>query len=663
MVNNLWSELQRRNVIRAALGYIAVSWVILQAISILFPLFQLPDSLQRIIVISLIVLFPFWLVFAWIYEYTPEGFKKTGDVPNDESITGATGRNLNAIILAGMTLAIILLISDRMIDFSDNEADKTIDDTSIAVLPFKNMSVNQANQHFCDGMMEAILNHLSKIPDLRVISRTSVEQFRENPPPIPTIRDQLDVSFIVEGSVQRIENQALITVQLINAKKDNHIWSEAYDRDLSEIFVVQAEITRLIADELKAKLRPDIQERIEAIPTEDPIAYDYYLRGNEFLFEANSWLQSDEEWHELLKKASLSFKLALERDSSFADAIIGLARVEYKKNVETSILEKDYLKNVLILVDQALSINPFLSEGYVLRSQYYSLHNQISKAKNDIDNGLKLKPNDIELLFADFDYYRLFEFDYEKAISTLHKLDGLVSSKEELLQLCNSRSSLFSSIGDMNMLESNFHKCQLLNPDQPNYFDWVFNVTGRAEKNIAYINEHFPETQYKHVRLGGCYVYLRDYSSANEHFKIWEQLVKEESANNWLSINDWHRYGQALVGVGEIEKGKDLLLRQLEINKTKYSLERTGISGLGAIYDVAGIYSFIGEKDSCYHWLSKLEYAESWLREGWMTSFINYDPLFDNIRNEERFEKILARAYRQQGAAQQSVRELLSLYN
>jgi adenylate cyclase len=262
-----------------------------------------------------------------VYALANEGFP----VPKASSLTGKL-KEKNKIPLSNyktwLIFALLLFIGWLAYNtyWQKANVDTAYVEKSIAVLPFNNESSNKENQYFCNGIMEGILDHLAKISDLTVISRSSVEQFRNARPSAKKMAEALEVKYLVEGSVQRIGDQAIIFAQLTYAETNRHVWSNKYERNLADIFAIQAEITQSIADELHALIAPELKGRIEAVPTTDPLAYDYFLKGNEYLFEANSFIQSNEKWNDLLNKAKLSYELSLERDTSFAEAIIGLAK-------------------------------------------------------------------------------------------------------------------------------------------------------------------------------------------------------------------------------------------------------------------------------------------------------------------------------------------------
>ena len=217
-----------------AITYGVVSWLIIQIATSTFPYLNIPDWCITFVIWAVIIGFPIALVLAWAFEMSPEGIiRTTSETANENPLPDYKKKPLTSKVLISILLLLVIgqFVYNRY--WTGDDVDVTKLEKSIAVLPFKNMSSNEENQYFCDGMMEAILNHLSKIPELRVVSRTSVEQYRNNPPPITTIGEELDVSYVVEGSVQRIENQALITVQLIDARNDNRMWGHDFDRDLS----------------------------------------------------------------------------------------------------------------------------------------------------------------------------------------------------------------------------------------------------------------------------------------------------------------------------------------------------------------------------------------------------------------------------------------------
>lgn len=267
-------ELKRRNVFRVAITYAIVAWLLLQIVSVVAPMIEAPAWIGKTVLILLFVGFPIALILAWAFELSPEGIIRTGsDLSKDDTRPESKKKPSGTNILIGLLL--VLLIGQWAYNKYWNKGINTSDiEKTIAVLPFKNMSSNMENQHFCDGMTEAVLNHLARIDELSVLSRTSVEQYRNDPPSIPEIAQKLRVNYILEGSVQRQGKEILITAQLIHGPSDVHIWANEYYRNLSDVFKVQAEITKTIATELKTRILPHHLKSIESIPTSNIEAYD-----------------------------------------------------------------------------------------------------------------------------------------------------------------------------------------------------------------------------------------------------------------------------------------------------------------------------------------------------------------------------------------------------
>ena len=250
-------ELQRRNVIKASLAYIVAAWVLLQVLSIVLPELETPEWVFKTIMTLLVICFPIWVLFSWVYEVTPEGLKKTHKVSTEQSITQTTNKRLNILILVGLAAAILIVLFQPNFNNSNTTISNDLEqDLSIAVLPFDDMSSTGDTQWFCDGMTEDILTHLSKISGIRVISRTSVMQYKNHKKTIPEIAKELGVSHILEGSVRKHENNVLITAQLIQAN-DEHLWADNFNEKLENVFKIQSDVSKKIVKQLQIKLTPE----------------------------------------------------------------------------------------------------------------------------------------------------------------------------------------------------------------------------------------------------------------------------------------------------------------------------------------------------------------------------------------------------------------------
>ena len=322
---SVWAELKRRNVVRVAIAYLIVSWLILQFTDILIPLLTLPGWIGRLVFLILIVGFPLALFFAWAFELTPDGIKKEKDVDRSVSVTHVTGRKLDFIIIGILVIALAFFAVDKYALNSDRlpatdvarEIVATAAKQSIAVLPFVNMSSDSEQEYFSDGLSEEILNLLAKIPELKVIARTSSFAFKGQTGDIRGIGQQLGVKTVLEGSVRKSGERVRITAQLIDVSDGAHIWSQTYDRTITDIFAVQDDVAAAIIDALQIHVSAN---PTRGRPTENTEAYALFLKARESLHFLHS--SDDQKPIELLLKA-------IEIDANFAEAYELLAAAYY----------------------------------------------------------------------------------------------------------------------------------------------------------------------------------------------------------------------------------------------------------------------------------------------------------------------------------------------
>src|SRR5437899_4243177 len=275
----LFGELRRRNVYKVAIAYGAVAWLLMQVASQIFPFFEIPNWAVRLVVLLLVIGFPVAMILAWAFELTPEGIKRTEDVDLSPALTRKTGRKLDFFIIGVLSLVIAILVFQRLHPNVSPAVSSSLE-KSIAVLPFENFSEDKAFAFFADGVQDEILTDLAKIADLKVISRTSVMQYKNTATrKLPEIAQALKVAHVLEGSVQRSANRVRVSAQLIDARNDTHIWAEKYDRDLADVFAIQSEIAEKIAEQLQAKLSPTEKSAISERPTSNIAAYDLYLKA------------------------------------------------------------------------------------------------------------------------------------------------------------------------------------------------------------------------------------------------------------------------------------------------------------------------------------------------------------------------------------------------
>ena len=355
---SFFSELKRRNVIRVAVLYLVSSWVLLQLTDVLSSLLNVPESAGSIVVLLLILGFVPVVIFAWVYEMTPEGLKREADVDRTHSQTPATGQKINVAIIVLLVIAIGGLVADRLVpepgveveDFLAESLEAPIDDLSIAVLPFADLSQDQDQQYFTDGLSEELLNLLVRVDDLHVASRTSSFAYRGSTLSIPDISKALRVGHILEGSVRKDGDRIRITAQLIEADTDRHLWSENFDRELVDIFAIQDEIANAIVQALTGKLGVGADRAISVdVATENLDAYEMYLTARELFLKRTE-----------LPESIRLFRAAVELDPSFVRAWEGLAAVEAVANdwIPDGV---DHAPRAKEAAEMALSLDPNLS--------------------------------------------------------------------------------------------------------------------------------------------------------------------------------------------------------------------------------------------------------------------------------------------------------------
>ncbi|MGI8889277.1 MAG: hypothetical protein ACR2G0_00635, partial [Chthoniobacterales bacterium] len=292
--HSFFVELRRRNVYRAAVAYAVFSWLLIQIATQVFPFFEIPNWAIRLVILLLILGTPFVVFFAWAFEVTPEGIKRTEEVPPGESITHRTGRKLMVAIamIVALALAVEAFHLARRTPLRGSresaQAESVVPEKSIAVLPFENLSDEKGNNFLADGVQDEVLTDLAHIADLKVISRTSVMQYKVGTPRnLREIGRQLGVAYILGGAVRCVGKQVRISAQLIDARTDLVQWAERYDRPLDDVFAIQSEIAKAIAAQLQAKIAPNEKAAIEERPTTDLAAFDLYIRAGKLLLSTS----------------------------------------------------------------------------------------------------------------------------------------------------------------------------------------------------------------------------------------------------------------------------------------------------------------------------------------------------------------------------------------
>lgn len=383
--HNFFAELKRRNVYKVAIAYIFAGWALSQGIAQVFPVFDVPNWVIRSIVVVIILGLPVGLVLAWMFELTPQGIKRTETADAMPEATRKKKYVWIYVVVIGAAISIGLFFLGRYSAGNMTALPAGITNKSIAVLPFENLSEDKGNAYFAEGVQDEILTRLAKVADLKVISRTSTQRFKSAPNDLREIAKQLGVTHILEGSVQKASDQVRVNVQLINALNDAHLWADTYDRKLTDIFAVESEIAKTIADTLQVKLSGSEKTAMSKKPTANPEAYELYLKGRFFW---NKRTSAD------LRKAVDYFNQAISKDSNYALAYAGLADAfglfpDYGVGSPTESYPR--AKNAAM---KALELDNTLGAPHAaLGLVYTNFDHDFAKAINEFEQAIRLDPN------------------------------------------------------------------------------------------------------------------------------------------------------------------------------------------------------------------------------------------------------------------------------
>lgn len=540
-----WRELKRRSVHKGIISYVVFSWVLLQVISVLGSLVTIPDWLGKAVLITLLVCFPFWVAFSWLYDITPDGIKLTSNQKNPSTERNEhINKRLNSFILLFLILAVMLLFIDRFRITSQYESNEIAInlpvENSIAVLPFNDISVSKDQAYFADGLSEELIQTLSKIIGMRVTSRTSAFSFRGKTTDIPTIAKMLNVNYILEGSVRTFDSIVRVNVQLIDAKNDTSAWSETWDKPLKNIFQIQNEISTNIAERLALRI---VNNPTEEIPKADPEAYRLYLEGL-YVMHSTFDIEGDQ-------KAEKLFKRSLAIDSTYAPAWEHLAHT-YHFQTDYGIYPVDtsypLIKEAAL---NAVKYDSLYAPAYSLLSTIaISYEKDYYKARAYVEKGLTISPNDTEVLNRAAEVAMIF-----------NKPEEAVVYNEKIAQLSPLEEFSFYALG------------------MTYYYAGKYS---EAEKTLLKALEFTPEADITYQLLTGALL------MQNRKEEALEAAKKEKS--------EPLRYQSLAIAYHALGNSEESL-KNLEKLKAKFEKD--------ASYDIAAVYAQMGDKDNAYLWLEK----------------------------------------------------------
>jgi TolB-like protein/Tfp pilus assembly protein PilF len=674
------TELKRRNVYRAAVAYGVVAWFLTQLTTQVFPFFEIANSAVRFVVIALAVGFPIAMLLSWLYEFTPAGIVRTEDVDplQARSAQRATGRILDFIIIGVLLLVIAMLIVGRLPFYS--QTGESISKKSVAVLPLENLSEDKANAYFADGIQEEILTRLAGIEDLKVISRSSTQQYQSKPRNLREIAKQLGVANIVEGSVQKIADQVRVNVQLISTQTDSHLWAETYDRKLTDIFSVESEIAKGIAEALQAKLSGREKQTLAVKPTNNPEAYDAYLRG--LAFEARAAFTSTSFSPDLLEKAIGFYERAVELDPNFAIAWARLSRADanvYANRYDTATIArgeaaKRALENAqrlepnspetllglgyyqyLVLRDYGLAkttfgrvskIVPGNSEVPHVLGSITRREGQWDESVDYFERALALDPRNLKFLMYTAEHYGILrQFPaalklYERALDITPNDPDVMAAKASIYLAqgkLQEAARLLSEINEQSPNEEAFHTKVLQLRLERNYGEAVrllqarlsqFHFASEVEKAFVQMDLAFT------LRLAGDTAGSK--LAAEQARNTLEQLYKDQP--NWPGVAIG--LSRTYAAMGEKDSALNLAERAIMLLPSA----KEAMAGPGPEENLAFIQTILSENSRAISTLTQLLQTPyvSWLYAPApiTPAFLRLDPIWDPLRADPAFQKL-----------------------
>ena len=671
---SFFAELKRRNVYKVAVAYLVAAWALAQGLAQVLPLFDIPTWTLRLLVVLLILGFPVALVLSWAFEITPEGIKRTENV--DATKPASTGRKLVAITVL-LALCAAALLSYRLLRPGANERQRSvtaIGEKSIAVLPFDNLSKDEDSSSFADGVQDQILTNLAKVSDLKVISHTSVRQYKiGGQRNLREIGRQLGVAYVVEGSVQRSRDRVRINAELIDAATDTHVWAETYDRSAADLFAIQSDLAQAIAAQLRTKLSPQEKAQIEERPTHDLVAYELYVRAKETI---DSYLNVVDVRASLLE-ALQSLDQATKRDENFVAAYCYAARA----NALLYFFDLDPTPARVLLAEAAANA------------------------------ALRLRPDSPEAHFAMGDFYFRCRSDYDRALQELAVarpglpnstpffiLDGYINRRRDrwdiaerdfshAIDLDPRNPNAYNLLADTYMLERRFadaikvYDRAVFSGEQKPLLRFrrasaYFYMTGDLSSLRAVLAES-PDIDYAGGQTPVHVLFALvdgDYAAANRALDASPREDFQDIDFSFYFPKAWFKAmiarakGDVAEATAQFEKARVILQQRLAskpqhartigvlamidanlgrkdvaLHEAHHAIELTGqthdtYEGTIVLENLAQVYLWSGERDKAIDQLRQLAAVPSYINYG----RLKVHPMWNPLRGDPRFEQIVA---------------------
>ena len=678
-VRNFFAELKRRNVYKIAVAYAVVAWLLIQVATQVFPFFEFPNWSVQLVVLAAVIGFPIALVLSWAFEITPEGIKREESVTR--RVSRETGRKITALIVvcaaaaAGLMVFRFLRTQELVGKEPVSQLAGAIESKSIAVLPFENLSEEKANAYFADGIQDEILTRLAKIADLKVISRTSTQHYKSAPGNLSEVARQLGVAHILEGSVQKSGDTVRVNVQLIKAANDSHLWADTYDRRLTDIFSVESEVAKDIADQLQVHLTGREKQVMAAKPTDNPEAYDAYLRGLAYTLKTQNTPAN-------YLGAQKYFREAVRLDPKFALSWAFLSYVDargyHTTNLQPTIVLREEARQAF---ETALALDLNLGEAWVAKGYYhYGCVNDFETAVRCYEHARKFLPNSSlirqSLAFVARDQGRWeqsesyfkeaeqldprnanllarhaqFYIAMRRFPEALRKLDLILEIVPNDIDAVVEKGAIAQAEGDLPGATTLLAQVQPAVGDPTAWEQLTYQaILERRPAEIIFrlkklLAKPDPDVGYLNGELrfwlGWAQEIAGDHAEAQETWREaraeLEALLKEQP-ENWSIHNDL-----ALIAAGLGDKAAAFALVQRAI--ALHPLEKDAANSPQSIEILARIASQTGEPDRAIAALEKILSipCNGGLATGMplTPALLRLDPMFDPLRSDPRFQKL-----------------------
>ncbi len=673
-------ELKRRHVYRVAAGYVFAGWALAQGIAQVFPVFDISNWAIRLTVVLIALGFPVALVLAWLFDLTPEGIKRTNSVET----AAVRGSPVGKLEFAAITIAVLLLaigvVSYEY--FLQPKRASSIESAhplkSLAVLPFDNLSSDKENAFFADGVHDQILSDLAKIADLKVISRTSVMQYKTGiARNLRRIGDELGVAHVVEGSVQRAGNKVRVNVQLIDAHNDAQLWGQTYDRDLADVFAIQSEIAKAIADQLQAKLSPAEKSAIERPPTSDLIAFDQYTRAKTLILTTSMDVSADKA----LVQATDLLNSAVARDPSFYVAFCQLVGAHDRLYSVVGDHTPERLRAAEAALQRATDLRPDAPETHLARGAHlYYAFRDYKGALAELKLASIGLPNDPRV-FAMTGFIHRRQGNYEEGLRALEQAVTLdprntftlsqLSITYQLLRRYADRKATLQRVleitpDDVGEASEGAFVDFLWRADPAPFHQFIERLRaerpaalGEAADNwldCALAQRDWVTAEKALTALGGNFWWVDNAVSFSRHFGegLLARAMNDEArarkafgaarAEQEQVVQKQKDYGPALCVLGVIDAGLGNKQAAIEEGRRAMELlpvEKDSVNGQAMRVYFALIAAWVGEKDLA---LQHLAVAAPTPGASLIASYgiLKLSPFWDPLRGDPRFEKIVA---------------------